>query len=122
MLAEPPDITDAPLSGAHRTSLLFFLGLRERPEASAAFNNYIIGHRSAWPHWPDGGFVALDQLAANFDQNISPVRLVDVRSGLGHEPDRAEREAGPFSHFPQQTQSAGSSNRPFFDDITIDTL
>ena len=82
----PTSLTDGPFQFAHATKLHHFGWLSENPPYLGIFSNYMGGYRAGRPSWVDAGFYPVsERLTSAFDSSISPVLLVDVGGGKGHD-------------------------------------
>lgn len=82
----PTSLTDGPFQHAHKTDLPFFAWLNAHPPYLQVFSNYMGGYRAGRPSWADAGFYPVrERLSDAFDAASSPVLLVDVGGGQGHD-------------------------------------
>ena len=80
------NLTDGNIQHPHKTDLPFFGWLNANPPYLQVFSNYMGGYRAGRPSWTDRGFYPVsERLNASFDAAISPILLVDVGGGQGHD-------------------------------------
>ena len=82
----PTSLTDGPFQSAHATKLPFFGWLHSNPPYLGIFSNYMGAYRAGRASWVDAGFYPVsERLASAFEPSTSPVLLVDVGGGQGHD-------------------------------------
>ncbi|KAI4148123.1 MAG: hypothetical protein LQ340_005230 [Diploschistes diacapsis] len=77
----PTSLADGPFQHAYSTSLPFFAWLNENPPNLQVFSNYKAGYRAGRPSF----YPISERLAGSFDPTVSPMMLVDVGGGQGHD-------------------------------------
>ena len=82
----PTSITDGPFQYGHKTDLSYWAWLKANPPYLQVFSNYMGGYRAGRPNWVDPSFYPVaERLSASFNEAISPILLVDIGGGQGHD-------------------------------------